>query len=134
MLTMVDEYTRECLTIDVSRQYRSEQVLDRLAELFVERGSPTYLRSANGSQFTAPAVREWLAQVGVKTVFIEPGSPWENGYNERFNGTLRQEVLNAEWFTTTKQAQSSSMTGSDSTITRALIKRSKCARQSQKPN
>ena len=82
MLTMVDEYTRECLTIDVARQYRSEQVLDRLADLFLERGNPTYLRSDNGSEFTATAVREWLEGVGVKTLFIEPGSPWENGYIE----------------------------------------------------
>ena len=105
MLTMVDEYTRECLTIDVSRQYRSEQVLDRLAELFVERGAPTYLRSDNGSEFTATAVREWLAQVGVKTLFIEPGSPWENGYVESFNGKLRDELLNGETFYTLQEAQ-----------------------------
>ncbi len=70
MLTMVDEYTRECLTIDVARQYRSEQVLERLAELFVERGTSAYLRSDNGSEFTATAVREWLGRVGVKTLFI----------------------------------------------------------------
>jgi transposase InsO family protein len=105
MLTMVDEYTRECLTVDVARQYRSEQVLDRLAELFVERGSPTYLRSDNGSEFTATAVREWLERVGVKTLFIEPGSPWENGYVESFNGKLRDELLNGEIFYTLREAQ-----------------------------
>jgi putative transposase len=105
MLTMVDEYTRECLTIDVARQYRSEQVLDRLAELFVERGAPIYLRSDNGSEFTATAVREWLERVGVKTLFIEPGSPWENGYVESFNGKFRDELLNGEIFYTLKEAQ-----------------------------
>jgi putative transposase len=105
MLTMVDEYTRECLTIDVARQYRSEQVLDRLAELFVERGAPTYLRSDNGSEFTATAVREWLERVGVNTLFIEPGSPWENGYVESFNGKLRDELLNGEIFYTLREAQ-----------------------------
>ena len=105
MLTMVDEYTRECLTIDVARQYRSGQVLDRLAELFVERGAPTYLRSDNGSEFTATAVREWLETVGVKTLFIEPGSPWENGYVESFNGKLRDELLNGEIFYTLREAQ-----------------------------
>jgi transposase InsO family protein len=102
---MVDEYTRECLTIDVARQYRSEQVLDRLAELFLERGAPTYLRSDNGSEFTATAVREWLERVGVKTLFIEPGSPWENGYVESFNGKLRDELLNGEIFYTLREAQ-----------------------------
>ena len=105
MLTMVDEYTRECLAIDVARQYRSEQVLDRLAELFVERGAPTYLRSDNGSEFTATAVREWLDGVGVTTLFIEPGSPWENGYIESFNGKLRDELLNVEIFYTLREAQ-----------------------------
>ncbi len=105
MLTMVDEYTRECLAIDVARQYRSEQVLDRLAELFVERGAPAYLRSDNGGEFTANAVREWLEQVGVKTLFIEPGSPWENGYVESFNGKLRDELLNGEIFYTLREAQ-----------------------------
>ncbi len=102
---MVDEYTRECLTVDVARQYRSEQVLDRLAELFLERGAPIYLRSDNGSEFTATAVREWLKRVGVKTLFIEPGSPWENGYIESFNGKLRDELLNGEIFYTLREAQ-----------------------------
>ncbi len=101
---MVDEYTRECLTIDVARQYRSEQVLDCLAELFVERGAPTYLRSDNGSEFTATAVREWLERVGVTTLFIEPGSPWENGFVESFNGKLRDELLNGEIFYTLREA------------------------------
>ena len=80
-------------------------MLDRLAELFVERGAPTYLRSDNGSEFTATAVREWLERVGVKTLFIEPGSPWENGYVESFNGKLRDELLNGEIFYTLREAQ-----------------------------
>ncbi len=84
---------------------RSGQVLDRLAELFVERGAPIYLRSDNGSEFTATAVREWLERVGVKTLFIEPGSPWENGYVESFNGKLRDELLNGEIFYTLREAQ-----------------------------
>ncbi|NQZ74256.1 MAG: transposase family protein [Dinoroseobacter sp.] len=109
-------------------------ILEALYPLLLRHGTPEYIRSDNGPEFASEAMQDWLRRVGIKPIRIYPGSPWENGYNERFNGTLRQEVLNAEWFTTTKQAQSSSMTGSDSTITRALIKRSKCARQSQKPN
>ncbi len=105
MLTMVDEFTRECLAIDVGRHYRSEHVLDRLAELFVERGTPEFIRSDNGSEFTAIAVREWLKRLGVKALFIEPGSPWENGYIESFNGKLRDELLNGEIFYTLREAQ-----------------------------
>ncbi len=105
MLTMVDEYMRECLTIDGARKYRSEQVLERLADLFLGRGTPTYLRSDNGSEFTATEVRSWLERVGVKTLFIEPGSPWENGYVESFNGKLRDELLNGEIFYTLREAQ-----------------------------
>jgi transposase InsO family protein len=78
-LTVIDEYTRERLAIRVSRQIRSEEVLELLAELFALRGTPEYLRSDNGTEFCAQAVREWLGRVGVKTLFIEPGSPWENG-------------------------------------------------------
>ena len=88
MLTIIDEWTRECLAIDVARHLRSDDVLYRLAELFVDRGPPDHIRSDNGSEFTAKAVREWLARVGVKTLYITPGSPWENGYNESFNGKL----------------------------------------------
>lgn len=102
--TMVDEYTRECLAIDVDRRLDSEDVLERLTELFTTRGMPTYIRSDNGSEFTATEVREWIARVGVKTLFIEPGSPWENGYNESFNGKLRDELLNGEIFYTLTEA------------------------------
>ena len=105
LLTVVDEYTRECLAIDVGRRLNSEDVLVRLEKLFVERGSPDYIRSDNGSEFTADAVRRWLRRLGVKTLFIEPGSPWENGYNESFNGKLRDELLNGELFYTLEEAR-----------------------------
>ena len=105
MLTVVDEWTRECLAIDVARGLRSEQVLDRLAELFVSRGTPAYIRSDNGAEFTARRVRQWLQCVGVETLYIEPGSPWENGYVESFNGKLRDELLNREIFYTLREAQ-----------------------------
>jgi putative transposase len=105
MLTLVDAYTRECLAIDVARSLKADDVLDRLAELFVSRGTPAYLRSDNGSEFTAHRVRDWLARVGVQMFFIEPGSPWENGYVESFNGKLRDELLNREIFYTLREAQ-----------------------------
>jgi transposase InsO family protein len=105
LLAIVDEYTRECLSLDVARRLRSDDVLARLAQLFVERGPPTYLRSDNGPEFTATAVREWLRRVGVTTLFIQPGSPWENGYVESFNGKLRDECLNRERFDTLLEAQ-----------------------------
>jgi len=106
LLTIVDEYTRECLAIEVARRLNSEDVLERLAELFVNRGVPDHIRSDNGREFTSRAVREWLERIGVKTLFIEPGSPWENGYVESFNGKLRDELLNGEIFYTLKEAQS----------------------------
>ena len=105
LLTIVDEYTRECLAIDVARRLNSENVLERLAELFVSRGVPDHIRSDNGPEFTAQVVREWLGRIGVKTLFIEPGSPWENGYVESFNGKLRDELLNGEIFYALKQAR-----------------------------
>jgi len=105
MLTVVDEYTRECLAIDVGRRVTSEDVLERLADLFVRRGVPAHLRSDNGPEFTAGRVREWLGRVGVATLFIEPGSPWENGYCESFNGKLRDELLDCEVFDTVLEAK-----------------------------
>lgn len=105
LLTMMDEHSRECLTIQVGRCLSSEDVLDRLRELFLARGLPAYLRSDNGSEFTAHRVRKWLQSLGVQTLFIEPGSPWENGYLESFNGKLRDELLNGELFTTLLEAQ-----------------------------
>lgn len=105
MLTLIDEYTRECLAIDVARQLKSENVLERLSDLFVQRGCPDHIRSDNGSEFTAKSVRDWLARIGVTTLYIEPGSPWENGYNESFNGKLRDELLNVEIFDTLLEAK-----------------------------
>jgi transposase InsO family protein len=105
MLTIVDEYTRECLAIDVGRKVTSEDVLERLTDLFVRRGVPQHIRSDNGPEFTAKAVREWLGRIGVSTLFIEPGSPWENGYCESFNGKLRDELLDREVFDTLPEAK-----------------------------
>jgi len=104
-LVVVDEYTRECLAARVARRLRSEDVIDTLADLFVQRGTPEYLRSDNGSEFTAKMVREWLEALGVTTLFIAPGSPWENGYVESFIGKLRDELLNGEIFYTLKEVQ-----------------------------
>ena len=84
---------------------RSDDVLHLLADLFADRGPPDHIRSDNGPEFTAKVVRAWLGRIGVKTLFIEPGSPWENGYNESFNGKLRDELLNGEIFYTLKEAQ-----------------------------
>ena len=98
LLTVLDEHTRECLAIVVARKIRAHDVLEVLADLFVRHGPPEYLRSDNGPEFTAKPVRRWLGRVGVETLFIEPGSPWENGYNESFNGKLSDELLNGEIF------------------------------------
>ena len=105
MLTVIDEYTRKCLAIRVGFSLKSEDVLDVLSTLFITEGIPEYIRSDNGSEFTAKATREWIGALGVKTAYIEPGSPWENGYNESFNGKLRDELLNTEIFYTLKEAQ-----------------------------
>jgi len=105
MLTLIDEYTRECLAIDVARKLKNEDVLERLSDLFVRRGVPQYIRSDNGPEFTANKVRDWLRSVEVQTLFIEPGSPWENGYIESFNGKLRDELLNCELFDTLLEAK-----------------------------
>jgi transposase InsO family protein len=105
MLNIVDEYSRECLAIHVKRQIRSSEVLYKLSELFVSKGLPDYIRSDNGSEFTAMAIRKWLQRLGVKTLYIEPGSPWENGYIESFNGKLRDELLNGEIFDTILEAR-----------------------------
>lgn len=105
MLNIIDEYTRECLTIHVDRQIDSAEVLYKLSELFISHGLPDYIRSDNGSEFTAESIRKWLQRLGVKTAFIEPGSPWENGYIESFNGKLRYELLNGEIFDTILEAR-----------------------------
>ena len=105
ILTLIDEYTRECLVLKVARRLRSQDILEQLGYLFIYRGLPGFIRSDNGPEFTAKAVRNWLKQLGVQTLFIEPGSPWENGYNESFNGKLRDELLNGEIFTTLLEAK-----------------------------
>ena len=105
ILTILDEYTRECLAMRVDRHISSQDVIDQLYELFLFRGVPEHIRSDNGPEFTAKKVRGWLAGLGVKTLFIEPGSPWENGYIESFNGKLRDELLNREIFTTLTEAK-----------------------------
>jgi putative transposase len=105
LLPIIDEYTRECLSIQVARNFRSTDVLDRLADLFLQRGEPEFIRSDNGPEFTSKALRKWLEDVEVKTLYIEPGSPWENGYIESFNGKLRDELLNREVFDTLWEAQ-----------------------------
>ena len=104
-LNVVDEFTRECLCIRVGRKLGSADVIDVLADLFIARGVPGYIRSDNGPEFVATAVRGWISGVGAKTAFIEPGSPWENGYVESFNGKLRDELLNAEVFHTLAEAK-----------------------------
>ena len=98
LLTVLDEYTRQCMAIKVGRRTRAHDILEILADLFAHHGPPEYLRSDNGPEFTAKLVRRWLARVGVQTLFIEPASPWENGYNESFNSKLRNEFLNGEIF------------------------------------
>lgn len=98
VLTVVDEYTRECLAIDVARSIRSSRVVDVLRGLVEQRGAPSYVRSDNGPEFVAFAVQDWLEQRGVKNAFIQPGRPWQNGKNESFNGRLRDECLDQEWF------------------------------------
>jgi putative transposase len=105
LLNIIDEYTRECLSIRVDRRITSEEVLEELSHLFIVRGIPQHIRSDNGSEFTAKEVRRWLSDLEVKTLFIEPGSPWENGYVESFNGRLRDELLNREIFTTLFEAK-----------------------------
>jgi len=105
MLTVLDEYTREALCVTVRPKMNADDVLEALYEMLMKRGKPEYIRSDNGPEFIATALQVWLIKVGIKPIQIYPGSPWENGYNERFNGTLRHEVLNAEWFHTIKQAQ-----------------------------
>jgi len=105
MLTIIDEYTRECLAIVVDRKLRSPDVIETLAELFMRKGLPEHIRSDNGPEFCAKAVREWLDRFDVGPLFIEPGSPWENGYNESFNGKLRDELLNREIFYTLQEAK-----------------------------
>jgi putative transposase len=105
MLNVIDEFTRECLAIRINRKLKSTDVIDVLSDLFFMRGIPTHVRSDNGPEFIAQALRDWLAAVGSKTAYIMPGSPWENGYCESFNSKLRDELLNGEIFYTLKEAK-----------------------------
>ena len=95
---MVDEYTRECMAIQAARRIRSDDVMHTLTGLFTSNGVPEHIRSDNGPEFTAKAIRDWLPRIDVRTLFIQQGSPWENGYNESFNGKLRDELLMARFF------------------------------------
>jgi len=105
MLTVVDEYTRECLAIAVRRRMRASDVQEVLGELFLTHGCPTHIRSDNGPEFIATTLRAWYRLLAVAPLFIEPGSPWENGYSESFNGKFRDELLNGELFYTLLEAQ-----------------------------
>jgi putative transposase len=105
MLTLIDEYTRESLAIRVARRLGRYEVIEALAEVMLFRGIPENIRSDNGSEFVAKELRQWLAKLGTGTLYIEPGSPWENGYCESFNGKLRDECLNGEIFYSLKEAQ-----------------------------
>ena len=105
MLTVIDEYTRECLASVVARRPTSDDVLQVLTDPFVERGPPEHLRSDNGGEITAKVVRAWLERIGVRTPFIERGSSWENGYDESFNGKLRDELPEREIFHSLREAE-----------------------------
>jgi putative transposase len=105
ILNVMDEYTRECLDTTVERSITAQAVIHKLADLFITRGIPEHIRSDNGPEFTARAVRKWLKDLGVRTLYIEPGSPWENGYIESFNGKLRDELIDREIFTTLFEAK-----------------------------
>ena len=105
MLCIIDEFIREAIAIRVAKKLKATDVIEALCDLFVERGVPANIRSDNGPEFIALALREWIAAVGAKTAYIEPGSPWENGYYESFNGKLRDELLNGEIFYTLKETR-----------------------------
>ncbi|ABQ39810.1 putative insertion element protein (plasmid) [Bradyrhizobium sp. BTAi1] len=104
LMTLIDEFTRECLAIRVARRINSFGVIETMADVMLERGVPEHIRSDNGAEMTAKVVRNWFAKLGAKTLYIAPGSPWENGYCESFNGKLRDECLNGEIFYSLKEA------------------------------
>ena len=104
-LTIVDEFTRECLAIDVAGSIRSGHVIETLARLMRERGAPAFIRSDNGPEFVSLAILRWLTENSIDTAHIEPGKPWQNGTNESFNGRLRDECLNVEWFRSRREAR-----------------------------
>ena len=104
-LKVVDEFTRECLAIRVGRRLGSTEVIDVLTDLFISRGTPAYIRSDNGPEFVATAVKTWITTLGARPAYIEPGSPWENGYVESFNGKFRDELVSCEAFNTLAEAR-----------------------------
>ncbi len=105
MLNLIDEFTRECLAIRPQRRLNSRNVIEVLADAMVQHGIPEHIRSDNGAEFVAKDLSRWLAATGAKTLYIEPGSPWENGYCESFNSKLRDEFLNGEIFYSLKEVQ-----------------------------
>ena len=105
ILTLTDEFTRESLAIEVMPRLGARQVMEVLERVICERGTPAYLRSDNGPEFVARAVQRWLQEQQIQTAYIEPGSPWQNAYGESFNGRLRDECLNMEWFRNVREAQ-----------------------------
>lgn len=115
-LNIVDEFSRDCLAIFVKRKLNSTDVIEALTDLFILHGPPAFVRSENGPEFVAKDVRAWIEAVGAKTAYIEPGSPWENGYVESFNARFRVELLNREIFHSLREARSSSKAGGDTTI------------------
>ena len=104
LMTLIDEFTRECLAIRVARRINSFGVIETMADVMLAKGVPEHIRSDNGAEMTAKIVRSWFAKLGAKTLYIAPGSPWENGYCESFNGKLRDELLNGEIFYSLKEA------------------------------
>ena len=104
-LDIIDEYTRECLSLEMSRSFKTSDVLDILSVLIGEHGPPKHIRSDNGSEFIAEKMKKWLEIVGVETMYIEPGAPWQNGYAESFNSRFRDEFLEMNYFYTLKEAQ-----------------------------
>jgi len=105
MLTLIDEYTRECLAVEVGVSIKSARVRQILEKVCLEKGFPEMIRSDNGSEFIGGAVNNWLAENQIKPIFIEPGKPWQNGKGESFNGKLRDECLSREWFSSVREAQ-----------------------------
>lgn len=104
-LTIVDEFTRECLAIDVAGSIRSKRVIDVLSRLVSTHGAPLFLRSDNGPEFVSRAILEWIADAGIGTALIDPGKPWQNGTDESFNGKFRDECLSIEWFRSRDEAR-----------------------------
>ena len=132
VLTLIDEFTRQCLALRVARRLNSYDLIETLADVMLIHGVPEHLRSDNGPELVAKKLRNWLSAVGAKTLYIEPGSPWENGYCESFNGKLRDECLNGEIFYSLKEAQIIIELGVSSTTRCAHIRRWVIGRQHQR--